>query len=132
VSADNVELVRRFYDALNANDLANFNALCDDGIEYVNPDVATEPGTRRGPEAFRSAFEGLHSSFEDFRCEIDAITPVGDLVVVVARSTGIGRMSDIPFEEVHGHVLALRNGRIKRFRWFQTIEEAYAAAHELD
>jgi hypothetical protein len=26
----------------------------------------------------------------------------------------------------------LRNGRIKRFRWFQTIEEAYAAAHELD
>jgi hypothetical protein len=29
-------------------------------------------------------------------------------------------------------VLALRNGRIKRFRWFQTIEEAYAAAHELD
>jgi ketosteroid isomerase-like protein len=131
VSANNVELVRRFYDALNANELASLGSLCDE-IEYVNPDVAAEPGTRRGPEAFRSAFEGLHASFEHFRCEIDAITPVGDAVVVVARSTGTGRMSDIPFEEVHGHVLALRNGRIKRFLWFQTIEEAYAAAHELD
>ncbi len=130
MSAVNVELVRRFYDALNANDLANFNALCDDGIEYVNPDVAAEPGTRRGPEAFRSAFEGLHASFEDFRCEVDAITPVVDAVVVVARSTGTGRMSDIPFEEVHGHLLTVGNGRIKSFSWFQTVEEAYATAHE--
>ena len=89
--AANVELVRRFYDALNANDLANFNALCDDGIEYVNPDLAAEPGTRRGPDAVRSALEGLHASFEDFRCEIDAITAVVDAVVVVARSTGTER-----------------------------------------
>jgi ketosteroid isomerase-like protein len=129
VPADNVELVRRFYDALNANDLAGLDALCDE-IEYVNPDVAAEPGTRRGPDAFRSAFEGLHASFEDFRCEIDAITPVVDDVVVVARSTGTGRMSDIPFEEIHGHVLTLRAGRIKSFSWFQAVEEAYAAAHE--
>jgi ketosteroid isomerase-like protein len=129
VSADNVELVRHFYDALNANDLAGLDALCDE-IEYVNPDVAAEPGTRRGPEAFRSAFEGLHASFEDFRCEIDAVTPVADAVVVVARSTGTGRMSDIPFEEVHGHLLTLRAGHIKSFSWFQAVEEAYAAAHE--
>jgi hypothetical protein len=48
-------------------------------------------------------------------------------VVVVARSTGAGRMSDIPFAEVHGHLLVLRAGRIASFRWFQTVEEAYAA-----
>lgn len=131
MSADNVELVRRFYDALNANELASLGSLCDE-IEYVNPELAAEPGTRRGPDEFRKAFEGLHASFEDFRCEIDAIAPFGDLVVVVARSTGTGRMSDIPFEEVHGHLLALRNGRIKSFRWFQTVEEAYTAAREPD
>jgi ketosteroid isomerase-like protein len=90
VSAVNVELVRRFYDALNANELASLGSLCDE-IDYVNPDFAAEPGTRRGPEAFRSAVEGLHASFEDFRCEIDAVTPVGDAVVVVARSTGTER-----------------------------------------
>jgi ketosteroid isomerase-like protein len=127
MSAENVELVRRFYAALNANDLGSVRMLCDDAIEYVNPDEATEPGTRIGPDAFRAAFEGLHASFEGFRCEPEAITPFGDAVVVVARSTGAGRMSDIPFAEVHGHLLALRGGRITSFRWFKTVEEAYAA-----
>jgi ketosteroid isomerase-like protein len=127
MSADNVELVRRFYAALNANDLSSVRSLCDDAIEYVNPDTATEPGTRTGPDAFRAAFEGLHASFEGFRCEPETITPFGDTVVVVARSTGAGRMSSIPFTEVHGHLLALRGGRIASFRWFQNVDEAYAA-----
>jgi ketosteroid isomerase-like protein len=130
MTAGHVELVRRFYDALNANDLAGLGTLGDDAIEYVNPDVAAEPGTRIGPDAFRTAFEGLHASFDDFRCEPEEITAFPDLVVVVARSTGAGRMSDIPFEEVHGHLLALSQGRIVSFRWFQTVEQAYAAAHE--
>jgi len=128
VRAKNVELVRRFYAALNANDLASFEAICDDAIEYVNPPTATEPGTRTGPEAFRRAFETLHASFEGFRCEPDEITPVRDGVVVVAKSTGTGRMSDIPFTEVHGHLLTLRGGRITSFRWFQTVDAAFATA----
>ena len=128
MSTDNVELVRRFYDALNANDLASMRELCDK-IEYVNPVQAAEPGTRIGLDAFRAAFATLHASFENFRCEIDAVTPVTDAVVVVARSTGTGRMSAIPFEEVHGHLLTLSNGRIASFRWFHGVDEAYAAAH---
>ena len=126
--ADNVELVGRFYAALNANDLDAVKALCDEAIEYINPPAAAEPGTRVGPEAFRRAFEDLHASFEGFRCEPEEITPVGDSVVVVAKSTGSGRMSDIPFSEVHGHLLTLRGGRIASFRWFQTVDAAYAAA----
>lgn len=129
MSAENVELVRRFYAALNANDLGSVRTLCDDAIEYVNPDTATEPGTRIGPDAFRAAFEGLHASFEGFRCEPEAITLFGETVVVVARSTGMGRLSAIPFTEVHGHLLVLHGGRIASFHWFQTVEEAYAAAN---
>jgi predicted 2-oxoglutarate/Fe(II)-dependent dioxygenase YbiX len=37
-------------------------------------------------------------------------------------------MSAIPFTEVHGHLLVLRGGRITSFRWFQSVDEAYAAA----
>ena len=128
MSAENVEVVHDFYAALNANDLGSLRTICDDAIAYVNPDAATEPGIRTGPDAFRAAFEGLHASFVDFRCEPEEITPVGEAVVVVARSTGMGRLSDIPFTEVHGHVLSLSAGRITRFEWFQTVEEAYTAA----
>ena len=44
-------------------------------------------------------------------------------VAVIAESTGRGRASDIPFSESHGHLLSLHDGRITRFRWFQTVEE---------
>jgi ketosteroid isomerase-like protein len=127
MSGDNVDVVRRFYAALNANDLGSLHTLCK-SIEYVNPDAATEPGTRTGVEAFRAAFAALHANFEDFRCAPEEITPLGDTVVVVARSTGAGRMSEIPFAEVHGHLLTLSDGCITRFRWFQTVDEAYTAA----
>ena len=70
----NAELVRRFYGALNANDLAGLRSLCQN-IEFVNPESAAEPGTRVGEDAFRAAFEGLHANFEAFRCEPERITP---------------------------------------------------------
>lgn len=108
---ENVELVRRFYAALNANDLGSVRTLCDDPIEYVNPDAATEPGTRTGPEAFRAAFEGIHDSFNGFRCEPETITPFDDAVVVVARSTGAGRMSDIKFSEARRALAAPARSR---------------------
>ena len=128
--AENVDLVRHFYAALNANDLDSVKALCDDAIEYVNPDAAAEPGTRIGPDALPARLRGSPLQLRGFRCEPETITPVVDAVVVVARSTGAGRISDIPFAEVHGHVIVLRDGRITSFSWFQTVEEAYGAAHE--
>ena len=126
----NVELARRFYGALNDNDLAGLRSLCQN-IEFVNPEGAAEPGTRVGPEAFRAAFEGLHANFDGFRCEPERLTPFRDsLVSVVARSTGSGRMSAIPFEEVHGHLLTLSGELIRGFAWFQTVDGAYTAASE--
>jgi ketosteroid isomerase-like protein len=129
VTIANVDVVRRFYDALNANDLGAIRSLCDDAIEYVNPDTAAEPGIRVGPDEFRRAFEGLHASFDDFRCEAVSTTEIGDAVVAVARSTGSGRISDIPFTEVHGHLLVLHEGRIASFQWFQSVEEACSKAY---
>jgi ketosteroid isomerase-like protein len=125
-----VDVVRRFYAALNANDLARLRSLCEN-IEFVNPDGAAEPGTRVGPDAFRAAFEGLHANFARFRCEPERVTPFrSSLACVVARSTGAGRMSSVPFEEVHGHLLTASGELIRRFEWFQTVDEAYATAAE--
>jgi ketosteroid isomerase-like protein len=121
---DNVELVRRFYAAFNANDLDGVMALCDDRIEYVNPDDAAETGTRFGAPAFRRALEGLAVSFEEFRIEVEEIHAVGDEVVVATRSTGSGRRSGIPFAVAQGHLFALRAGRVTSFRWFRTVDEA--------
>jgi ketosteroid isomerase-like protein len=130
MSEANLELVRRFYAALNAADLEAVVALCDDGVEFVNPDNAAETGTRSGAVAFRQAFERLLADFCDFRSHVVDIEAVGDDVAVAEESTGRGRASDIPFSEVHGHLFTLRDGRIVRFRWFKTVEELRVATSE--
>jgi ketosteroid isomerase-like protein len=128
----NVEVVRAFYAALNRNDLDAVMALCDDGVEWVNPEGAAESGTRVGAVAFREALQALTAGFVDFRCDIEELDPAGDAVAVVARSTGRGRLSGIPFEAVQGHLLTLRGGCITSFRWFQTVDELEEAVAARD
>jgi uncharacterized protein len=123
MSEANLELVRRFYAALNAGDLDAVVALCDEQVEFVNPEHAAEPGTRSGAAAFRRAFERLLADFTEFRSHVVDIEAVGDDVAVVEESTGRGRASDIPFSDVHAHLFSLRDGRIMRFSWFKSSEE---------
>ncbi len=127
MSEANLELIRRFYAALNAGDLDAVVALCDDRVEFVNPEHAAEPGTRTGPVAFRRAFERLLADFTEFRSHVVDIRAMGDDVAVTEESTGRGRASDIPFSDVHGHLFSLRDGRITRFRWFKTAGELHDA-----
>jgi ketosteroid isomerase-like protein len=124
---DNEQLVRRFYAAFNEGDLDSVMALCVDSVEYVNPPDAAEPGTRYGRGAFRRAVEGLAAGFEGFQIEIQAISSAGSEVTVVAKSTGRGRSSGIPFEELQVHVLHVDGDRIARFEWFRDADQAQAA-----
>jgi ketosteroid isomerase-like protein len=126
------ETARAFYSALSDADLDRLMALCDDDVEFVNPDDAAEPGVRAGAPAVRQAFERLLSDFTDYRCTVLELTPVGEDMAVVEESSGIGRASGIPFREVHGNLLTLRDGRVTRFRWFRTVEELHRAVAGAD
>ena len=46
MSEENVELVRRIYDAWDRDESAGTYIAAD--VEYVNPGYAVEPGTRHG------------------------------------------------------------------------------------
>jgi ketosteroid isomerase-like protein len=85
MSVENVEIVRRFYDAWARNDLPGPIELMDPEIEYVNPPRAVEPGTRRGLTAFSGAVEKAFEGLETWQIELEQLRPVGDQVAVVVR-----------------------------------------------
>jgi ketosteroid isomerase-like protein len=121
--ADKVELIRRIYDAWEREESAR-DFLAED-VEYVNPDYAVEPGTRRG----RASFRVVRETYEDFRLTIERyIDAGGDDVVVLARYAGSGTGSGVPVEGEHGYVWTVRDGQAVRFRWFQSHREALEAA----
>jgi ketosteroid isomerase-like protein len=90
VSAENVDLIRRIYDAWDREESAR-DFIAED-VEYVNPSYAVEPGTRRG----RASFRVVRETYEDFRVHIEEILDAGgDDVLVLAHYTASGRGSGI-------------------------------------
>ena len=57
MAQENVEVVRRVYEAWARGEFPGPAELLDPKIEYVNPAGAVEPGTRHGLDAFAQAVE---------------------------------------------------------------------------
>lgn len=123
MSKENVDLIRRIYDAWDRKESARDFIAAD--VEYVNPRYAVEPGTRRG----RRSFSVVRDTYDDFDVRIDRfIDAGGNDVVVLAHFSGSGRGSGVPVAGEHGYVWTIRDGIAVRFQWFQSHREALEAA----
>lgn len=101
--------------------------LSDPDAEWVNPDYAIEPGTRRGREEIRRAIESVFEFFETVEAESMERTPDGRILVVSrVQSRGIGGGPGI--EGRTGTLYTVRDGRLVRYEWFRSPEEAREAA----
>ena len=123
VSDENVDLVRRIYDAWDRQQSAR--DFISEDVEYVNPSYAVEGGTRRG----RGSFRVVRETYEDFEIAIERFVDAGgDDVVVLAHYTASGRGSGVPLSGEHGYVWTVRDDQAVRFRWFNSHREALDAA----
>lgn len=122
MSEQNMDVVRRIYEAWARDESARDFIASD--VEYVNPEYAIEPGTRRG----RKSFAVIRETYEDFQLQIERMVDAGEEVVVLARYTATGRGSGIPLAGEHGYVWTIRDGLAVRFRWFGSHQEALDAA----
>jgi ketosteroid isomerase-like protein len=122
MSEENVELVRRIYDAWEREESAR--PFLSEDVEYVNPDYAVEPGTRYGRDSFGLVTETI----KDFRVTIDDILDTGgDDVVVLVHYAALGRGSGIRLSGEQGYVWTVKDGLAVRFRWFSSHREALEA-----
>ena len=127
MSQENVELVRRFYEAW-ARDESGPIELMHSEIEYVNPPGAVEPGTRRGRAAFSTAVQGVFDGWESWQVEPEQFRAEGDRVVVVLRYRARGRGSGVEIQGRESALWTLRDGKVLRYAWFQGPTDALEAA----
>ena len=128
MSQENVEIVRRIYDAGNRGDW-------DAGFRETAPDVEVtfkagpNAGTHRGREAVESVFRDMLPGFDFWIMEPVEFRESGDQVVVVVdhRLRPKGGTSG-EFEFRNGHVWTIRDGTILSFVGFPSPEEALEAA----
>src|SRR5439155_17710413 len=124
ISNQNVEIVRRIYEAWGRDEYPGPLEFMDRDIEYVNPAGAVEPGTRFGLSAFTRAVEKVLESWEFWRVEPEQLRAAGDQVAVVVRYRARGRGSGVEVEGRESALWTLRDGKAVRYEWFHEPTDA--------
>jgi ketosteroid isomerase-like protein len=127
VPPENVEIVRRIYDAWARDEFPGPAELLDSRIEYVNPAGAVEPGIRRGIEEFSAAVEKVLEAWESWRMEPERLIAVGDQVAVAVRYQARGRATGIEIAGRESALWTLRDGKVVRYEWFHEPADAFEA-----
>ncbi len=124
MSQENVEIVRRAYEALADRD---WDALFRD----AHPDFAVVTqlqGTYRGREDARKFIEDQIGAFRTWTAEPEQVFEGQDRVVVFVRSSARPRGSTAEIEIRIGHVWTFRDGKVLTIETFPKREEALEAA----
>jgi ketosteroid isomerase-like protein len=133
MSAENVDRVRRGYEALNSGDVDGALAMFDPEVEVVlGKEAETVWGldfeeTYRGLDGFGRFLGRLSEAWEEFRWDPTGYRDAGDQVVVFIHMTARGRGSGIEVKQEMVHVCDLRDGRLIRHRTFFDRGEGLAA-----
>ncbi len=129
MAGENVDALRRGYDALARGDLAAALAPLDPDAEVEDHEWSLgSPITRRGRDGFVEILTAVNEGFEDVSYTAEEFTAAGDQVLVKARRTGRGSASGVRVEEQQYHVFDFAEGRIVRFRSFLRRDKALEAA----
>ena len=108
--AQDLEALKRGYEAWNRGEVEGVFDLVHPEIEWSPGDDSPEAGSFKGREGFVSFVGSWAESFDEFRLEPQDMTVEGDHVVVVVRQSGRGRGSGIELDIGTVHVWELRDG----------------------
>jgi ketosteroid isomerase-like protein len=130
MSGENVEVVRRVYDAARRRDSEAVLALYDPEVELDNTlMIGSMGGFYRGHDGLRSLFREWNEAWESIDYQLDDLTDAGgDQVVSVVTRHGRGRASGAEVEIQVALLWTIRDGKVTRVVWFPTREDALTAA----
>jgi ketosteroid isomerase-like protein len=128
MSQQNVELVRRRYEAFARGDIESALAMFHPDIQIEDHDRSLEtPTTYEGRDGFLILFATVNEGFSDVRYIPEDVTEVDDQVLVQVRRTGRGEVSGAQVDERQFHIWDVVAGRAVRFRVYLDHDQALEA-----
>jgi uncharacterized protein len=128
VSQENIELMRRGYDAMLRRDIEALLSLLDPDVELHDRPEAPDARSYRGHEGVLTALKVSLDAFEDFRLEPERFYDAGEKVVVLLRMVGTGNVSGVPVEEHIAHLWTIQDGRAIALQVYGDPADALTAA----
>jgi ketosteroid isomerase-like protein len=128
MSKENMDIVRRTYEATNGGDYDTAESYIHPEIEFHTYGRSPEAGVYRGKEAVREYNEGLFQRFESIRFELEELVDAGDRVVVVTTQRAKPKGSQQEMNVRVAEVWTIREGLLAERRSYSTRNEALEAA----
>ena len=128
MSQENVEIVRRAYEAFNRGDLDAMVADIAPDAEYLP--TGTIPGfadAYRGREGYRRFLGWLWEEFDEPHIEVHEIIEAGDQVLVSLTNRGRGKQSGANVSWHVWQVGTVRDGKVVQAQGFTSRDEALEA-----
>jgi ketosteroid isomerase-like protein len=127
VSQENVQIVRRVYEAVARRDAEAVLALYDPKIEFDLTRIAFPglQGIYRGHEGLRTWFRAWYEAWETLENVVEELSDAGEGVISRQYMRARGRTSGVDLEGIRTWaVWTIQDGRISRVAWYPSREEA--------
>ena len=129
MSNENVDLIRRAYEAYSRGDMATMLQFVDPDLEwtYLDPIIKDpEPQVCHGRHELETALK--RQAERGLRAELEEVVAGGERVMVVTRTPGVDSFRVRKADDRNFAVFSLRDGRIVSMRDCRDRQEALAAA----
>ena len=133
MSEENVEIVRRVYEAVARGDTAAVLAAYDPEVEWEFSGSPVRNMLKqvvyRGHDGIRSFIrERYEEAWETSEDHLDELIDAGEQVISVITTQGRGLASGAEVGLTHAGVWTIREGKIVRVAWVGSRDEALEAA----
>ncbi len=119
MAEENVQRFHQLRRRLSEHHEVGRHLLAEDA-EWVNPDDAVEPGTRRGADSFLQAVASVFEGWGESIFEIERVIDLGEDVIALGTLRTRGRAMGIEATLPHGEIWTFNAGRVARMRWFNS------------
>ena len=133
MSEQNVEIVRRIFEAAASRDSAAVFALYDPAVEWdasraPMPRLIGGGGVLHGHNGLRKFFQERNAIWGEIEDVPEELIDAGEHVVSADIERGRGRSSGVEVEMTQYAVWTIHNGKVVRVVWFPSRAEALEAA----
>jgi ketosteroid isomerase-like protein len=128
MSQENVEVVRKAYEAFARGDLTAVLGQLDPAVVSYTASPLPDPVEHRGHDGFLRWVENWTGAFDEFVIEVEDHIAAGEKVVIRALQRATGATSGVPVEQTFWLLHFLREGKIVRIGIHGTEDQALKAA----
>jgi uncharacterized protein len=130
MSQENVDVVRRSFEAFNARDVDGLVGLSSPDCEWLPFRAQLEGIVYRGHEGIRQFVADMNDDWETFQIDPVEFHDRGDRVAVIGQVSALGAGSSVNIDSIAGFVFELRGARISRIMSHSDPHAALEALEE--